>query len=276
MFSALRRRLTYTNVGVTLALFFSMSGGALAASHYLITSTKQIKPSVLSALRGKAGAAGANGAAGPAGPAGGQGVKGETGATGLQGPEGKEGKEGKPGKEGKAGKEGSPWTAGGTLPPEKTETGAWSASGTASTGDVCIPNALEGPVLSNNDSESRCPSGYDDYEVGNYAVGAISFTIPLEKPLGEEEVHYLKYEERIAGKCEGSFEEPTAAPGNLCVYVGSAVQNAGKGLVIPPGLNPVPGALKAGAVVFVLKGGEVGEEVLAAGTWAVTAPKEEK
>ena len=37
----------------TLALIFAMSGGAYAASHYLITSTKQIKPSVLGHLKGK-------------------------------------------------------------------------------------------------------------------------------------------------------------------------------------------------------------------------------
>jgi hypothetical protein len=43
----MRRRLTYANVAATLALVFSMSGGALAASHYLIKSTKQISPKVL-------------------------------------------------------------------------------------------------------------------------------------------------------------------------------------------------------------------------------------
>ncbi|MHB8240434.1 MAG: hypothetical protein ACYDHN_00430 [Solirubrobacteraceae bacterium] len=43
----MRKRLTYANVTATLALVFSMSGGALAASHYLIRSTKQISPKVL-------------------------------------------------------------------------------------------------------------------------------------------------------------------------------------------------------------------------------------
>ncbi len=43
----MRKRLTYANVTATLALVFSMSGGALAASHYLIKSTKQISPKVL-------------------------------------------------------------------------------------------------------------------------------------------------------------------------------------------------------------------------------------
>jgi hypothetical protein len=44
------RRLTYANVTATLALLFSMSGGALAANHYLINSTRQINPRVLRAL----------------------------------------------------------------------------------------------------------------------------------------------------------------------------------------------------------------------------------
>jgi len=48
----MRRRFSYANVAATLALVFSMSGGALAANHYLINSTKQIKPSVLKKLKG--------------------------------------------------------------------------------------------------------------------------------------------------------------------------------------------------------------------------------
>jgi len=48
------RHLSYANVVSTLALLFAMTGGALAASHYVITSTKQIKPSVLKKLTPKA------------------------------------------------------------------------------------------------------------------------------------------------------------------------------------------------------------------------------
>ena len=76
MFSAMRRRISPATVLAGLALVFAMSGGAYAAKKYLITSTKQISPSVLKQLQGKAGsggapgAAGAQGAQGPAGPAG--------------------------------------------------------------------------------------------------------------------------------------------------------------------------------------------------------------
>jgi hypothetical protein len=48
--NSIRRHLNYANVVATMALVFAMSGTALAAKHYLISSTKQIKPSVLKSL----------------------------------------------------------------------------------------------------------------------------------------------------------------------------------------------------------------------------------
>ena len=64
MFGGIRKRVSYTNVVLTLILVFAMSGGAYAAGRYLITSTKQISPKVLKALAGKSGATGPAGAAG--------------------------------------------------------------------------------------------------------------------------------------------------------------------------------------------------------------------
>ena len=81
----LRRRLNYANVTATLALVFAMSGGALAAKHYVINSTSQLSPKVLKALKGKTG---------KTGPAG------NPGAAGKEGPPGKEGAQGPPGKNG--------------------------------------------------------------------------------------------------------------------------------------------------------------------------------
>jgi hypothetical protein len=92
----MRRRLSYANVVATLALVFAMSGGALAANHYLINSTKQISPKVLKKLKGNAGKNGAPGAPAAAG------------VTGPVGPAGSPGKEGSPGKDGKEGKQGEP------------------------------------------------------------------------------------------------------------------------------------------------------------------------
>jgi hypothetical protein len=81
----MRRRLNYANVTATLALFFAMSGGALAAKHYLINSTKQINPKVLRALKGNAGSAGKEGAPGAPGK---EGAPGAPGAPGKEGPRG--------------------------------------------------------------------------------------------------------------------------------------------------------------------------------------------
>lgn len=137
----MRRRLSYANVVATLALVFAMSGGALAANHYLINSTKQINPKVLKKLKGSTGKTGAAGA---------------TGATGPQGPTGKEGspgKEGNVGKEGKEGKEG-PYPV--VLASGETETGVWGGGFTAAvagnayeiTGSFPIP--LPGALTAGN------------------------------------------------------------------------------------------------------------------------------
>jgi hypothetical protein len=80
---SIRRRLSYANITATLALLFSMSGGALAASHYLITSTKQISPKVRSALKGNKGPTGRAGAQGAQGPQGAPGAQGGQGPTGT-------------------------------------------------------------------------------------------------------------------------------------------------------------------------------------------------
>src|SRR5271167_2835207 len=84
----MRRHLSYANVTATLALVFAMSGGALAANQYLISSTKQINPKVLKKLTGKAGHTGANGSQGNPGAAGSAGAPGKEGNEGATGPPG--------------------------------------------------------------------------------------------------------------------------------------------------------------------------------------------
>ena len=83
--NSIRKHLSYANVVATLALVFAMGGSAIAAKHYLITSTKQIKPSVLKRLKapGRTGRQGLSGIPGPQGTAGAAGAKGADGLSAL-------------------------------------------------------------------------------------------------------------------------------------------------------------------------------------------------
>jgi hypothetical protein len=120
MFSSIRRHLNYANIVATLALLFAMSGGALAATHYIITSKNQISPKVRKELKG------ANGKNGATGSTGLQGTKGDAGAAGANGTNGTNGVEGKEGKEGKQGPPG-PFVK--ALPSEESERGVWNFDG---------------------------------------------------------------------------------------------------------------------------------------------------
>jgi len=240
----LRRRFTYSNVVATLALVFAMSGGAYAASKFLITSTKQIKPSVLASLKGKAGANGAAGAQGPAGaigPAGGVGPQGPAGTPGANGEPGAEGKAGKNGTNGAAGKEGSPWTDKGTLPAGATETGVWFIGPAPEVGHVSIINST------------------------------ISFPIPLAAAIGKSNVHFF---EGVAPEgCSIEAGLLKASPGNLCIKLNGKLEG---GLLATQlaGLNLEKEAATfeegAGKTGMFLQAQAVAEGFEAAGTWAVT------
>jgi hypothetical protein len=237
MIKFLKKRLSYANVAMTLALVFAMTGGAYAASKYVITSTKQISPKVLKSLKGsngKSGANGATGAAGAAGPAGATGPggpQGPAGAAGTNGTNGTNGEKGKDGKDGKEGKEGALGTAGTTLPKGATETGQW--------------------VITQWHKAA-----------GEFVAEAISFPIPLAQELDVPHVHLVGANVTgTAGCAGGSVTEPKAESGNLCVY-----EQEGNNL-------PADFAFSAGASTFgALIGGQVGGEgeVVAVGSWAVT------
>ncbi len=273
MISRIRKRLTYTNVLMTLALIFAMSGSAYAASKYVITSTKQISPKVLKTLKG------ANGAAGPTGPQGSAGtaaVKGEAGANGTNGTNGESVTmaELKPGatcedggaefKVATSKTHACNGTTGYTknLPSGKTETGAWT-------------------VTASNESHS---------------ISAISFAIPLAKTLGATEVHYvnengteevaftekpLEFKLQPTASCPGTVAEPAATPGNLCIYQRHAegardISGFTEAIIRPANAAPegpgalTPGAATTGALISLIK--EEEKPVFAYGTWAVAAP----
>jgi hypothetical protein len=282
MLSAIRSRITPGTVIATIALVFAMTGGAYAAKRFLITSTKQISPSVLKALKGASGKAGPSGPAGAAGPAGPTGPAGAAGS----GTPGSPGSPGAPGtsvtsatvgkgavcKEGGSeftsasgkttacngapGKEGSPWTAGGTLPSGKTETGAYAF------GEF---------------TQAAAP--------GDPAAAAASFAIPLAAPLGHGHVHYINkngkevvlgeegLEEVPSTKCLGSKEVPTAEPGNFCVYASVEANVVSfNGAIDNPAGPGGEGEETAGTTGAVLKVFPQGGNIEADGTWAVTAP----
>jgi hypothetical protein len=244
MLSAIRKRFTYANVAMTLALVFAMTGGAYAASKYLITSTKQISPKVLKSLKG---ANGKNGAAGPAGPAGAAGAgtagaQGTQGAQGPQGPAGANGEKGAPGTNGGVGPTGATGAQGATgeintagpLPSGKTETGAWATTPFSAT-------------------------------AGEAAIDTISFAIPLATA---PEPHYLKVGETLAAHCTGNAEAPTAAPGNLCVYAGVETNRHELFIASTGNGSLVPAAGTTGALMFVQATNAGPSEFW--GTWAVT------
>ena len=246
MFSIIGRRLTYANIVATLALVFAMSGGAYAASRYLVSSTKQISPKVLKSLTGKTGPvgkAGANGAPGPAGPTG------PAGAAGAAGAKGETGTPGTNGATGAAGPQGPPGTTGFTasLPKGSTETGDWTIS----------------------QWHKKFDSVFESF----------SFPIPLANGLSGEHVHLIgegqgeneeesKWAPAIKeGKCKGSYQAPRAESGNLCVFV-LLKSNLEPGIVIQGFETNEEGAAKFGAHLSGLAESE--GEVVAAGSWAVT------
>ncbi|HEX3511841.1 MAG TPA: hypothetical protein VHT27_12170 [Solirubrobacteraceae bacterium] len=106
------------NLIAWLALFVALGGTSMAATHYIITSTHQIKPSVLKQLRGAPGARGATGVSGTSGstgPQGKEGSAGKEGPPGLKGetgPRGETGPKGEPGQKGDQGLKGEPGTKG--------------------------------------------------------------------------------------------------------------------------------------------------------------------
>jgi len=275
MFSMIRKRFTYANVAMTLALVFAMTGGAYAAKHYLITNTKQISPKVLKQLKGKNGKNGVNGAqgvagaAGPQGPAGAAGAKGENGANGSNGSNGvsvtsavASSTECKAGGvkltsasgtsavcNGAQGKEGT--FGGQTLPTGKTLTGVFAAAG-SSEAKVGEPGW------------SRVSTGVS-FQLPVPVLGGGVLNAAVIHPGEAENEEESKWAEAIKEKhCKGTATNPGAAEGWLCVFV-ETQENLSVLAVFPKGSSE-------SSMGFTLVGFPAAKGAMTTeGTWAATA-----
>jgi len=265
MFERLRDQFSTTALICSIiALVFAMLGGAYAATQPQTKKTKVVK--------GPRGPRGKQGKPGPQGPAGPAGPKGDAGAKGSSGQDGQPGKDGASvevseliepecdggnGAEVKVkgaasgvlvceGPEGSPWTAGGTLPSNATETGSWAFSAS----DVA----------------------------GNNILAPISFSLPLTAQLESAHVHFqgLPTEEEFEAACPGTVTNPKANPGELCVYYSEFEVNAlfNANFLSISRLTSIgqSGTSQSGAVLRFAFSGAAGERANGFGSWAVTAP----
>jgi hypothetical protein len=265
MWRKMRKRVTFANVVLTLILLFAMTGGALAAKRYLITSTKQISPNVLKALKGAAGARGPAGATGPQGP---QGPGGAAGTAGV----------GTPGTNGSNGTS----VTSATLPNGNEHCKAGGSEFTSASGKTFACNgkagAFEGGSLPANATETGVWFVEEVIENQSPTI-PISFAIPLSAALGEANVHFINSngkehvigEEKTSVDCHGTAEDPTAEPGNLCMYAAQPLthlEGVSEGIINPT--TGAEGASRAGATtLFLPEASSVGGS--GSGTWAVTA-----
>lgn len=230
MFRKILARANAATVIATFAFFLALSGGAMAASHYLITSTRQLSPKVIKALRGQSGKTGERGATGPQGPVGPTGPQGSVGTAGTNGTNGTNGTPGAPGAPGESPtvksvpKENANCPEGGTEVKEGSHSAAFACNG--SVAPATLP---EGRSESGAWSADFAPSTGEEH-----GEAAISFTIPLAAALPGGQIHVVSVEEQLSqhGKkapasCAGTAATPTAEAGWLCIYEGEVSGEAG-------------------------------------------------
>jgi hypothetical protein len=227
---------------MTLALVFAMTGGAYAAKKYLISTTSQINPKVIAALKGKRGGNGAQGLQGPQGPQGAPGEKGTTGDKGSAGVAGKSvvsGVESKgancaeggsnfevegSGKKtfacnGEKGSAGSAGVAGKSVVSGVESKGANCAEGgsnfevegsgkktfacNGATGAKGEPWTPDGTLPSKATEKGQWATFMSAAGAGKFTSAAISIPIPLSEPLDSEHVHIIGVGEKGKGPTEG-------------------------------------------------------------------------
>jgi hypothetical protein len=209
--AATRRRLTPTVALAAVVLAVALgTGSAYAAKHYLLSSTKQIKPSLLKTLRGRAGATGRSGQTGASGPTG---ASGQTGASGPAGP------------------------LLTTLPSGASETGAWIVAGSATGSEDLVSTSISFPI-----ALASAPAA-SVIAVGGPATAA----------------------------CPGSASAPAAAPGNFCVYEGTAT-DISEVVVFDTRSNSIANSAGPTGAGLESRSDAFTGSFVATGTWAVSGP----
>lgn len=250
MLSYVRRRLTVANAAIVLVVLLATTGGAYAASKYVITSTKQISPTVLKKLKG---------AVGP------QGVTGATGATGATGPQGKEGAAGKNGTDGAAGSPGESVTN--TVLAAKNGTGHCEAGGAefavGSGSPTYACNGAAPSLLKSGETErGEWAMTISHTEFVTY-VGVVPIT--YSPPIEFKHAEHIEYLTEKAVKQKTSTNCPKvgeAVAGYLCLYTE-------KEFLGPFTLGTGPAPTTYGATVLLESAKE--PEGWASGTWAATS-----
>jgi hypothetical protein len=210
------------------------------------------------------------------GPRGPKGPKGDTGPAGPAGPQGPAGANGKAGANGSNGAPGESVTIA-SAGAECGAVGGTKFSNASGSGKVCNgAKGAEGPAGPTClGGECLLPSGAT--EVGTYAASGsgdstqvlTSITFPLR--LGEPaiEVIYVTKAEVTGGsaptQCPGSKEDPKALPGYICIYEKTLIN-----LGVPN--FSLTGVDLTGGLILGMSRVTEGEETLASGLWAVTAP----
>jgi hypothetical protein len=208
----LRRKPSISGVLAATALFLAVAGGgAYAADSFIITSTHQIKPSVLQKLandvrgprgtrgplgpQGVTGAQGAPGQPGNPGATGAQGVQGQQGQQGTQGPQGQQGTQGPQGPKGDQGASGvnSPlvYTYAANVGPDSGDCGnAWATDSYSRTfvvepqanGSFTVFETVSGSFLTMTGvaepNPADCATSSQTGDVDGNFEGSESWTVP--------------------------------------------------------------------------------------------------
>ncbi len=254
MLTFIRRRLTFANIALTVALLLAMSGGAYAASKYIITSTKQISPKVLKQLRG---ATGATGSQGP------QGLQGKEGAAGKNGTNGTNGTDGKDGTAGKDGTNGESVT--------NTPLASGNANCAEGGAELTVGSGTPTYACNGESATGFLKQGHSEYGTWSATISASEYPgvagefagfAPIRfspEVQSTPKVHYLARGEETT-ECKGSESSPEATEGNLCLYGLAAIAETEFFTATPKE--------EFGTVAIFLNPKPVG---FVWGTWALTA-----